>query len=132
MIDEVLQKACGRHIAGIVTERMERAHMQNKCLLVFVQFAKHILRRDEICVIVDNSLKSRYMSDGADRGPAKLPSSFGEVISHGKELIAMVVQQKVVVTEMRAAHVPVRVLGLQLEGKDIRNECVETSTDLAD
>jgi len=65
-------------------------------------------------------------------GPPSFPGSFGEVISHGKELIAMVVQQKVVVTEMRAAHVPVKVLGLQVEGKDIRNECVEASTDLAD
>ena len=71
-------------------------------------------------------------SAGADREAVKLPSSFGGVIGHGKELIAMVGQQKVVVTEMRTAHVPVEILGLQVAGKDIRNECVEATTDLAD
>jgi hypothetical protein len=132
LIDEVLKKACGRHIAGIISERMESAHMQNKCLLVFVQFAQHVVWRDEVRVIVGNSLKTRDMSDGADRGAAKLPGPFSEVISHGKELIAMVVQQQVVVAKMRAAHVPVKVLSLEVEGKDIRNECVEASADLAD
>ena len=90
LIDEVLKKACGRHIAGIIAERMESAHTQNKCLLVFVQFAQHVLWRDEVCVIVGNSLKTRDMSDGADGGTAKLPGAFSEVISHGKELIALV------------------------------------------
>ena len=62
------------------------------------------------------------MSDGADGGTADLARPFGDVVGHGKDLGALFVQQRVIVTEMRTGNMPVEVLGLDVERKDIRQQ----------
>jgi hypothetical protein len=41
-------------------------------------------------------------------------------IRHGEQLTSLVVQQQVVVAEVRFRDMPVEVLGLQIQGEDVR------------
>src|SRR5262245_65363201 len=65
------------------------------------------------------------MPDRADRGAADLACALGQNINAGCELIALLVEQEVVVAEMRAADVPVKVLGLHVERKRIRDQGIQ-------
>jgi len=46
--------------------------------------------------------------------------------------IAVIVEQKVVIPEVRPAHVPMEVLGFEVEGKYIRKQGVQGSGDIGD
>ena len=62
--------------------------------------------------------------------PAELADALGNVVGHRKDLGRMVVEQKMVVAEVRAAHVPMKVLGLQVKGEDIGKERVKGRGDV--
>ena len=51
-------------------------------------------------------------------------------IGHGEDLVGLLVQQQVVVAEVRAAHVPVEVLGLQVEREDVGEHGVHGAGDV--
>jgi hypothetical protein len=59
-------------------------------------------------------------------------NSLGDVICHGEELISMIIEKQVIVAEMRPAHMPVKVLCLEVKGKDIRKQAVQRSAYVAD
>jgi hypothetical protein len=44
----------------------------------------------------------------------------------------VIIEQQMVITEVRAAHVPMEVLGLEVEGKYIRKQGIEGSSDIGD
>ena len=56
LIDPVLEKAGGSHIAGIVTESMDGSHSQSERLVVLMQLAQHVGWRDEVAVVVRDAL----------------------------------------------------------------------------
>src|SRR5499426_4563693 len=65
------------------------------------------------------------MADRADRGAADLACPLGQNIDASCELIALLVEQEVVVAEMRAADVPMEVLGLHVERKRVRDQGIQ-------
>src|SRR5262249_10464882 len=54
-----------------------------------------------------------------------LPSALGQNIDTPCELVALLIEQQVVVAEMRAADVPVEVLGLHVERKRVRDQGIQ-------
>src|SRR2546430_14069917 len=72
------------------------------------------------------------MPDRADRGAADLACALGQDIDAGWELVALLVEQEVVVAEMRAADVPVEVLGLHIERKRVRDQRIQRGRYFAD
>jgi hypothetical protein len=54
------------------------------------------------------------MADGTQRGAADLAYPLGNGIGRRKNLLALLVQQQVVIPEMRPGHMPMEVLGLQV------------------
>src|SRR5262249_19183472 len=65
------------------------------------------------------------MADRADRGAADLACPLGQDIDAGCESVALLVEQEVVVAEMRAADVPMEVLGLHIERKRVGDQRVQ-------
>src|ERR1700758_5022614 len=59
------------------------------------------------------------VADRVKRACAELAGSFRDHIRHGEDLIAVLVEKKMVIAEMVSAHVPMKILGLQIEGEDI-------------
>ncbi len=41
-------------------------------------------------------------------------------IGHGEDLVRVLIQEQMVIAEMRAAHVPVKIFRLQIQREDIR------------
>ena len=87
---------------------MSFSHIDGKRLVVFHQFAKHVDRRNEILVFVFDALQSCNMPDRSQSGSADLAHPLGKHIRHRKDLIALLIQQQVVIAEMWAAHVLVK------------------------
>ena len=59
------------------------------------------------------------MADRAQARASDLAGALGDIIGHRKNLLALLVKQQVVIPEMRAGHVPVKVLGLEVERESV-------------
>ena len=60
----------------------------------------------------------------------QLIRTLGQHVGHSENLVAMLVEQQMIVAEMRAADVPMEILGFQIEGKGIRHQRVERAGDV--
>jgi hypothetical protein len=58
--------------------------------------------------------------------------AFRDLVRHREDLSGVFIQQQVVVTEMTAGHVPVKVLGLQVERERGGQDLFELGRNLAD
>jgi len=130
LIDPAFEKTGSGDVARFIAQRVDRAHAENQSLFIFVQLADHVLRRDEVGIVVGYALQAGDMADGADRGPADFAHALGNVVCHGEDLVAVVVEEQMVIAKMRAAHVPVEVFGLQVEAENIGEKCIERAGDV--
>src|SRR5260370_39122647 len=69
-------------------------------------------------------------ADRLDRKSANFSNSLGDLIRHGEKLVAMFVEQQVVVAEMRTAHVPVEIFRLQVEREHVRQNSVHGASNI--
>ena len=65
-------------------------------------------------------------------GSTDTTDPFGKHIRHRKDLIALLVQQQMIVTKMRAADMPVEVLRLEIQGKCIGYQRVKGGCECID
>jgi hypothetical protein len=65
------------------------------------------------------------IADRANGCAADLAYSLGQCVSHGEELIAMIVKHRMIVPKMRSAHMPVKILGLEIQREGVSQECVD-------
>jgi hypothetical protein len=59
------------------------------------------------------------MADRAQRRAADLADAFCHRIGHRQDLCGLIVEEQVIVAEMRTGHMPMEVLRLQIEGEHI-------------
>ncbi len=71
----------------------------------------------------------RNVADRMERVAAQFPDALGDGIGHIEDLIALLIEQKMIIAEMGAAHVPVEIFRLQVDGEGIRQEAVEGDRD---
>jgi hypothetical protein len=64
-------------------------------------------------------LQAGNVPDGSNRSPADLARALGDVVGHRKSLIGVLIEQEMVVAKVRSAGVPMKVLGLYIQGKYI-------------
>ena len=62
--------------------------------------------------VVGDSLNPRDVSNRPQGRSSELSNAFGDWIDHRVQLVTLVIQQKVVIPEVRTTHVPVKVLSL--------------------
>ena len=95
-------------------------------LLSFISSRSIMRRRHEIGVVVlDHGLQLGDMADRAQRGAADLADPLGHVVGGAKDVGGLLVEQQVVVAEMRPADVPVEILGLEIERVAVGQQPVE-------
>ena len=70
------------------------------------------------------------MADGPQRLAAELAHALGERVGHRVELVAVLVQQQVVIAKVRAAHVPVEILRLEVQGEHVGQDAVQRAGDV--
>src|ERR1700751_1970268 len=100
-IDPVFQQACARHVAVLVAEVVDLPHARGELLVVVAKLGQHVLGRHVIGVIVQDTLQAADVSDGPQGGAADLANALGNVIGGGEDLVALLIQQQVIVAEVR-------------------------------
>ena len=85
---------------------------------------------DVFGVVVRDTLQVRDLADGADRGAADLAHALGNGVGHGEDLIAVLVEQQMVIAEMRPAHVPVEILRLEVQREHVGQQRVERARNI--
>src|SRR5262245_47974989 len=71
------------------------------------------------------------MADRAQRGAADLADALGERVGGGEYLIAVLIEQQMVIAEVRPGNVPMKVLGLQIKREHVRQQPVERAGNVA-
>src|SRR6266567_6945331 len=56
-----------------------------------------------------------------------LSNSLGDWIGHREKLLSVLVEEQMIITEMRAAHVPVKILGFHVEREHIRENGIHSA-----
>ena len=88
-------------------------------------------RRDIIGVIVEHALEPGDLADRMDGRAAELAHPLGDVVGDGEDLVGLLVEQQMVVAEMRPADMPVEILGLEIEREGVGQQGVERAGDVA-
>jgi hypothetical protein len=88
------------------------AYARSQLLVVLAKLGKHVERRDEVGVVILDSLQGADVTDGAEGRAADLADALGDGVGCGKDLIGLLVQQQIVVAEMRPGDMPVEILRL--------------------
>ena len=94
-------------------------------LQVVAQLGQHVQRRHVVRVVVEHALQASDLADRAERRAADLAHALGDIVGRGKYLLGLLVQQQVVVTEMRARHMPMKILRLEIQREDVREQKIE-------
>jgi hypothetical protein len=82
-------------------------------------FRDYHLLLDVFGVVIKDTLSARDLADRVQRESAKLSNALGDWIRHGKKLVGVLVEQQMVIAEMRAAHVPVEIFRLHVKREHI-------------
>jgi len=106
-------------------------HFPRQLLVVAAQLRQHILRIDVVGIVVENALLAGDVADRPQRRAANLARALGDVVGHGEDLVRLLVQQQVIIAKMRARHVPVEILGFQVQREGIRQQRVQRTRDIA-
>ena len=99
--------------------------------VVLAQLGQHVRGLDVGRVIVSYPLQPGDVADRRDGSSSNLSHALGDRIGHGEELVGMLVQQQVVVAEMRTAQMPVKALGLEVQGEHVGQGGVHGRRDVA-
>src|SRR5215813_15068167 len=132
LVDKILEDACRRSVVILICYLVGLAHAYRERLVVLHQFAQHIGWRDKVGVVVVNPLEFGNVPDRAEGGTTDLSYPFGKLVRHRKNLVAVIVEQQMVIAKMRAADMPMKILCLQIKRKRIGDEWIEGCGDRAD
>ena len=96
-----------------------------------LQLSQHVERIDIVGVVVGDALQPGDIADRMDRGAAHLAHALGDVVGDGEDLVGLLVEQQMVVAEMRPADMPVEILGLEIEREHVGEQRIEGAGDVA-
>src|SRR5262249_31449041 len=102
----------------------------HQLLVVVAQLREHVERRDEVRVVVEHALQPADVADRAQRGPADLAHALGDVVGGGEDLLALFVEEEMIVAEVRAGHMPMEIFGLQVKCKHDGKQDIERAGNL--
>jgi len=71
------------------------------------------------------------VADRAQRRAADLADPLGDVVGGLENLLALLVEEEMVVAEVGAGDMPMEILGLQVKRKEIGEQCVEGAGNVA-
>ena len=77
------------------------------------------MRRDELRIIVRGPLQAGDVPDRPQGSATELANPLRHRVGGGEDLVGLLVQQQVIVAEMRTGNVPVEVLRLDIKGEQV-------------
>jgi hypothetical protein len=132
LVDGHFEQAGGRHILILVADLVRGPLSLRQMDIVLHQLFYHLRWGDEVFVIVFDRLQLADMADGADRCAAYAPDALSYDVDCGEDLVGVLVEEQMVVAEVRACQMPVEVLRFYIQSKQVRNQRVKRLCDLLD
>src|SRR5882762_2953244 len=130
LVDEDFEQARGAGILMIIAKLVGLAHRGRHVLVVFHQFTKHFARRHVALIVVLDGLQFSDLPDRAHRGAADLANALGQLIGGRENRVGLLVEHQMIVAEMPAADVPVKILGLHIKREGVSQQRVERRRNL--
>ena len=87
---------------------------------------------DGFLVVIFQALVAGDVADGVERRAADFAGALGDIVGHGEDLLGLLVEEQMVIAEMASADVPVKVFGLHIERKDVRQQVTQDAGNLRD
>src|ERR1700757_2358069 len=130
LIDPILDQAGRGDVVALVTNLVGGAQKFYQLLVIFHQFSQHLFWTDKLGIVILQPLMFGNIGNRSQRSPADFASAFRDVVGHSENLFALLVQQEVIVTEMRPAHVPMEILRLNIEREYVGQQMAKGARDL--
>lgn len=127
-IDPVFDQTGGCDVAELLANEVCSPKIVGQHSIVLQKFCKHGPGSLSLLVAVSDSLVASDVSDGVQGISAQLSGAFGNWVSHRQQLIGFFLEQAVVIMEMWTRHMPIKVLSLDVECKDIGEEPFQLGT----
>ena len=108
LVDPIFQQAGARDVVLLVAERVHMPHLADDQTVVMQQFRQHVGRRDLVDVVVSDALQATDVPDRPDRRAAELAHALRDGVGRAENLRGLLVQQQVIVAEVRSRDVPVK------------------------
>src|SRR5918996_5343732 len=127
LVDPNLDQTGGRDIVVSIAHLVYGAQAPRQLLVVVAQLADHLLRTHSFLVVVFESLVASDITDRTDRRPADFPRAFRDRIRYGENLARLFVEQQVIIAEVPAAYMPVKVLRLHVKREHVRKQSTQVT-----
>jgi hypothetical protein len=75
-------------------------------------------------VVIQDALHTDNMGDGFSAEPHPFRTRSATALSHCENPIVLLVEHQMVIPKVRSAHVPVKLLGVEVKRKDIHQDSV--------
>jgi hypothetical protein len=111
LVDPCLNEACCRYIAVLFTYVVRLSEAAREILVVVTQLGQHVHRFDIVRIIIQDSLQASDMIDRPQSHRTHLANSLSDRIGHPEQLTGLLIHHQMVVAKMRAADMPMEVLG---------------------
>src|SRR5262249_2133966 len=127
LVDPKFDQARGSDVAMLLANVMGLTKTGSECLVVLPQLGKHVEWIDVVGVVVFDSLQPLDVANRVEGAPADFAYSLSDRVGHRKELLGFLIEKQMIVAEVRATHVPMKVLGLQIQREHVGENRVHRS-----
>src|ERR1019366_4857730 len=93
LVDPGFQQARAGDVAVLVAKAVRFAQAGRQLPVVVTQLGEHVLRRDEIGIVVQDALQPADVPDRAQGRAADLANTLGQRIRGGEDLVGMLVEE---------------------------------------
>src|SRR5271165_6029906 len=110
LVDPGLNQAGCGDVTIVSADFMGGAQIACQLQVVVAKLRQHGPRSDSFFIVILEALVTRDIADRAQGRSADLAGTFRDIVAHGKDLLRVLVQQQMIVTEMAPGHVPMEIL----------------------
>src|SRR4029453_16626761 len=90
----------------------------------------HVQGLDVLCIVIEHALSAGDMPDRLECWSADFSNSLRDWISHREKLLSVLVEEQMVIAEVRTTHVPVEIFGFQVEREHVSENGIHCSCDI--
>ena len=123
LIDPVFEEARGRDVFVLLAKLVQLLNRTYELQVIVSELREHVERRHVVGVVVQDALLAADLANRSDRRAADLARPLCDVVGCFENLRSLLVEQKVVVAEVRTRYVPVEVLRFDVQREEIGEEC---------
>src|ERR1700730_400044 len=132
LVNPVFDQTGRSNVVVLFTQLVRGTQVSGQFQIVRAKLNQHVLRRDAFVVAVLEPQMLGDITDGSDCSSTDFARSLGDIVRHREDLSTMLIEQEVVISEMRAIDVPMEILRLDIESEHVGEQFAQLAGDLYD